>query len=240
MTFTPRIHAKPAVVLATILAAACATTALGAADPGGAAFGTRPAGQVGNAALHAPAGALLGREVRFGGTLAPGTRVRIQRRDPGAAWTTAATTRAAADGAYGVAWTADHPGPVEIRAVAGNRPPHRTQARSATAAPSIRLTVFNPARATWFGPGFFGHRTACGQRLTRTLVGVAHRSLPCGTKVSVYYRGRTLRLPVVDRGPYGTGARWDLTAAAAQRLGFTGSDSIGVLATAHAGKRRGS
>ena len=58
--------------------------------------------------------------------------------------------------------------------------------------------------ATWYGPGLFGNRTACGKRLTRRTVGVAHRSLPCGTRVAIRYRGRLLRTRVIDRGPYGT------------------------------------
>lgn len=80
--------------------------------------------------------------------------------------------------------------------------------------------------ATWYGPGFFGNRTACGQRLKRGMVGVAHRSLPCGTKVTVRYEGRFLRTRVIDRGPYANEARWDLTAAAAKRIGFEYTDQI--------------
>jgi rare lipoprotein A (peptidoglycan hydrolase) len=76
------------------------------------------------------------------------------------------------------------------------------------------------ALATWFGPGFYGRRTACGQTLTPTLLGLAHRTLPCGTLVRVSYEGRTLTLPVLDRGPYSR-ADWDLTAGAAQALGIT-------------------
>lgn len=36
---------------------------------------------------------------------------------------------------------------------------------------------------SWYGSGFYGQRTACGQTLTKTLVGVANRTLPCGTLV---------------------------------------------------------
>jgi len=73
--------------------------------------------------------------------------------------------------------------------------------------------------ATWFGPGFYGHTTACGQRMSPQLVGVASRTLPCGTLVRIGYRGRQLTVPVLDRGPYGhTGARWDLTTGAARAL----------------------
>jgi|SRR5580704_2722464 rare lipoprotein A (peptidoglycan hydrolase) len=73
--------------------------------------------------------------------------------------------------------------------------------------------------ATWFGPGFYGHATACGQTMSPTLVGVASRTLPCGTLVQVGYRGHLLTVPVLDRGPYGhNGATWDLTRGAAQAL----------------------
>jgi rare lipoprotein A (peptidoglycan hydrolase) len=75
--------------------------------------------------------------------------------------------------------------------------------------------------ATWFGPGFYGRRTACGQTLTPTLLGLAHRTLPCGTLVNVTFRQRHLTLPVIDRGPYAdNGAEWDLTTQAARALGM--------------------
>jgi peptidoglycan lytic transglycosylase len=73
--------------------------------------------------------------------------------------------------------------------------------------------------ATWFGPGFYGQKTACGQTMTPVVVGVANRTLRCGTLVRVTYRGHALVLPVIDRGPYAhNGASWDLTAGAANAL----------------------
>jgi len=75
--------------------------------------------------------------------------------------------------------------------------------------------------ATWFGPGFYGQQTACGQVLTPQVVGVAHRTLPCGTLVRITYRGRSVVVPVLDRGPYSHIAEWDLTAGAAQALEVT-------------------
>jgi rare lipoprotein A len=73
--------------------------------------------------------------------------------------------------------------------------------------------------ATWFGPGFYGDKTACGQTMSPALVGVASRTLPCGTLVRIGYRGHELTVPVVDRGPYGhVGAVWDLTAGTARAL----------------------
>jgi rare lipoprotein A (peptidoglycan hydrolase) len=64
---------------------------------------------------------------------------------------------------------------------------------------------------SWYGPNFYGKRTACGLALTKELKGVAHRSLPCGTLVEFRYGGRHIVVPVVDRGPYVSGRTWDLT-----------------------------
>jgi rare lipoprotein A (peptidoglycan hydrolase) len=58
-------------------------------------------------------------------------------------------------------------------------------------------------KVTWYGPGFYGNGTACGQRYTRTIIGVAHRTLPCGTLVQFRWGGKTATAPVIDRGPYG-------------------------------------
>jgi peptidoglycan hydrolase-like protein with peptidoglycan-binding domain len=80
--------------------------------------------------------------------------------------------------------------------------------------------------ATWYGPGFFGERTACGQRLGRKTIGVAHRHLPCGTKVTLKYGGRYVRARVIDRGPYTSGVRWDLTQKTARVLHLTTTDTI--------------
>ena len=55
---------------------------------------------------------------------------------------------------------------------------------------------------SWYGPGFYGNRTGCGGRLDYGELGVAHKSLPCGTKVTFRHRGRSVRVPVMDRGPY--------------------------------------
>ena len=97
-----------------------------------------------------------------------------------------------------------------------------------TAPAAPRVGVRGTAIATWFGPGFYGQTTACGQTLTPVLVGVANRRLPCGTLVSVSYRRHRLTLPVIDRGPYANGADWDLTAEAARALGI--EDTVRIRA----------
>jgi peptidoglycan hydrolase-like protein with peptidoglycan-binding domain len=74
--------------------------------------------------------------------------------------------------------------------------------------------------ATFYGPGLYGNRTACGYTLGRRTRGIAHRTLPCGTQVPVYFGGRLAIFPVIDRGPYADGVSLDLTAAAARKLGM--------------------
>jgi hypothetical protein len=66
---------------------------------------------------------------------------------------------------------------------------------------------------SWYGPGFYGHRTACGYAYTREIMGVAHKSLPCGTLVTFrnISNGREVTVPVIDRGPYVTGRQWDMS-----------------------------
>jgi rare lipoprotein A (peptidoglycan hydrolase) len=81
-------------------------------------------------------------------------------------------------------------------------------------------------RATYYGPGLWGNRTACGQVLRRRTVGVAHRTFACGTRLAVYANGRLVILTVIDRGPYHSGVWIDLTAAAAQKLHLSGNSSV--------------
>ena len=107
------------------------------------------------------------------------------------------------------------------------------QARPSVNPPEARAgsVVKNPWRrdgnVSWYGPGFYGKRTACGLAMTESLVGVAHRSLPCGTRVSFRNpaNGRVVTAPVVDRGPYVSGRQWDLTGGLCKRLDhcYTGS-----------------
>lgn len=90
------------------------------------------------------------------------------------------------------------------------------------------IRTMDRERATWYGPGFYGNKTACGQTLKRKTVGVAHKTLPCGSRVTVKYKGRFLRTRVIDRGPYAHGAHWDLTNGARKALGFEGTGDIRV------------
>jgi rare lipoprotein A (peptidoglycan hydrolase) len=111
-----------------------------------------------------------------------------------------------------------------------NEPP---QARPAAAQPAVTPVIVSEPRwrldrnVSWYGPGFYGNRTACGYAMTRSLIGVAHRTLPCGTRITFRNpaNGRVVTAPVVDRGPYVSGRQWDLTAGLCLKLGhcYTGS-----------------
>ena len=89
-----------------------------------------------------------------------------------------------------------------------------------------RLNVYRFAHASWYGPGLYGNRLGCGGTLSPGRVGVAHKSLPCGAKLALRHRGRTLRVRVIDRGPYVGGREYDLTEATARKLRFRGHGPI--------------
>jgi rare lipoprotein A (peptidoglycan hydrolase) len=96
----------------------------------------------------------------------------------------------------------------------------------AQAGSGLAFAPLRSAGATWYGPGFYGKRTACGQTLRPGTLGVAHRSLPCGTAVKFVFGGRVVVTRVIDRGPYTTGFAWDLTNGTREALGFEGSGRI--------------
>jgi rare lipoprotein A len=77
--------------------------------------------------------------------------------------------------------------------------------------------------ASWYGPGFYGRRTASGVVYTGAALTAAHPSLPFGTLVRVINlaNGRTVVVVIDDRGPFVRGRVIDLSAAAARRLGMT-------------------
>ncbi|HET6549847.1 MAG TPA: septal ring lytic transglycosylase RlpA family protein, partial [Solirubrobacter sp.] len=91
-----------------------------------------------------------------------------------------------------------------------------------------RLNVYRRAHASWYGPGLYGNHLGCGGRLHVGSVGVANKTLPCGSKVTLRHRGRVLRVRVIDRGPYVGGREYDLTAATARKLRFSGHGPIQV------------
>jgi len=122
-------------------------------------------------------------------------------------------------------------GAVTTTGTGGASPSTSAPAAGVPAAPSSSsnpVAVHKSGIATWFGPGFYGQTTACGQTLTPAVIGVANRTLPCGTLVRVSFHGHALIVPVLDRGPYAHGADWDLTAGAAQALDIVETVRVGT------------
>ena len=89
-----------------------------------------------------------------------------------------------------------------------------------------KVTVYRQSVASWYGPGFIGGRTACGGRLSSSTLGVANKTLPCGSRVIFHYHGHTVTARVVDRGPYVGGREWDLTPAVKARLHFPSTGTV--------------
>lgn len=85
------------------------------------------------------------------------------------------------------------------------------------------LRSYRLAGASWYGGG---GNLACGGELTSSTMGVANKTLPCGTLVRLRYGGREVRVPVVDRGPYVAGREFDLTEATKRALGFEGVGEV--------------
>jgi peptidoglycan lytic transglycosylase len=89
--------------------------------------------------------------------------------------------------------------------------------------PLGRLDVYRLAEASWYGGG---GSLACGGELTSATMGVANKTLPCGTPVTLRYQGRIVRVRVIDRGPYVAGREYDLTEATKYALGFGGTGQV--------------
>lgn len=98
---------------------------------------------------------------------------------------------------------------------------------SAAAATVRAPHAWKATTATWYGPGLYGNRTACGQTYTTRIRGVAigrtsggRWLAACGDRFAIRRGGRTVRVTVIDRCPgcVGEGHRFDLSARTAQDL----------------------
>jgi rare lipoprotein A len=130
-------------------------------------------------------------------------------------------TRTDRDGTFAARWRARSTGAYKVRVDAKA---NRVAAGSGDSAGKV--TVYRRASASWYGPGLYGNPTACGGTLTPSTLGVAHRTMPCGTKLRLRYRGRTVAVRVIDRGPFAGNREFDLTAATKQRLGFGSTGTV--------------
>lgn len=156
----------------------------------------------------------VGQSVRLKGTVKPGGRRRFKVvvKGPRSGVLTSRTNR---KGRYRDRWRPSKAGIYRLRAFAS----HNGRSRAGIG-PRRTVTVYRAAHASWYGPGFYGNRTACGQILTSGMLGVAHKTLPCGTKLRLRHGKRRVTVPVIDRGPFIPGREFDLTYATKERLGF--------------------
>ena len=153
-----------------------------------------------------------------------GRALVIEQQSPASPqWTQATTTTVGPGGSFVAAWSPQQVGRFALRIVL---------AGSSRVSPAISVIAYRPSRATLFGPGLYGNHTACGAVLKKPTLGVANRKLPCGTEVAIYYRGRTVVVPVIDRGPYANHANWDLTTATGRALGMDSTGTVGAISLA--------
>ena len=91
--------------------------------------------------------------------------------------------------------------------------------------PQPSVISVSTGEASWYGPGFYGNRTANGDVFRPGTLTAAHRTLPFGTKVRVtnLWNGRSTVVRINDRGPFHGRRVIDLAHGAANQLGLVAS-----------------
>ena len=210
----------------TAAPAGAATTITGGTQAGAAAPITAHEGRVRTSVsvLARRTRVRAGRLVRVAGRVRPAVvgRLVVLQRVRGHRWVTLTRTRTREGGRYVLRYRTRESAsaPLRVRVAGASGMTRRTRRIG-------RLEAFRPALASWYGEG---QALACGGHLTPGMMGVAHKSLPCGTKVTIRYRGRQVRVPVVDRGPYAGGREFDLGPGVRAALHF---DGVGTVQVAH-------
>ena len=163
---------------------------------------------------------LDGRSASVAGTLRPelgGRKVELQRLGRHG-WQTLTHTITGARGRFVLRYTPRRLLSERVRVLfAGDS--HDLRARRRVG----HLRSYRLAGASWYGGG---GNLACGGQLTGATMGVANKTLPCGTLVTLRYGGHEVSVPVVDRGPYVAGREFDLTEATKRALGFEGVGEV--------------
>jgi rare lipoprotein A len=196
-------------VTAGITAASAAVPGLAGGDPEATASG----GPATGITLRGQRNVRAGNALTLRGRVSPGGSRHVVVRVGGRKL----RTRTRADGTYTARWRPFRSGVYGARArVVGS--PVRSQ--------RLRINAYRPAAASYYGPGLYGGGLACGGTLTPSKLGVANKALPCGARVTLRYRGRTVTVPVIDRGPYAGNREYDLTAATKAKLGFPSTGTV--------------
>ncbi len=164
--------------------------------------------------FHVPARsrtAVAGDEVAFSGRLLPEARGRIVHllaRD-GSHWKQVGWARTGRHGGFKVRYRALESGTTALRVdFRGNRRSRKAWAEAGS------VTTLHDEVASWYEDA---GNTACG---FHAYYGVANKTLPCGTHVTISYGGRTVVATVDDRGPFVPGRDYDLNENVADALGM--------------------
>lgn len=169
------------------------------------------------AVRKAPINVLSGQAAHVRGRLAPGFAGRTVELDgrTGGRWRKLATARTTASGQFDLRYVAGGLGAKRLRVrFLGDEANGPASARSAL------LTVYRPSGASVYDDS---GATACGFHAT---MGVANKTLPCGTHVTIAYGAHKVTAVVDDRGPFVDGRDWDLNQNTAAALGFGGVDTV--------------
>jgi rare lipoprotein A len=177
----------------------------GSSSAGSGASRVAPIGASNAAVIGTPHSALAGREVQL---------QRLGRHG----WRALAHTLTGAKGRFVLRYKPHRLLSERVRIVFAGDAHDRSVKRYLGHLRSYRL-----AGASWYGGG---GSLACGGQLTSSTLGVANKTLPCGTLVTLRYGGREVSVPVVDRGPYVAGREFDLTEATKRALGFEGVGEV--------------
>jgi rare lipoprotein A len=160
----------------------------------------------------------VGQTAVVAGEAAAGRTVVLERRARGR-WRTLDRARVDATGHYRLRHETRRPSSVRVRVRLAGSHARRMLGR---------MNVYRRANASWYGPGLYGNHLACGGRLSDSVRGVAHKTLPCGTRVTLRRGDRIVRARVVDRGPFAAGREFDLTPAVKRALGFGSTGTVEV------------
>lgn len=109
---------------------------------------------------------------------------------------------------------------------AASAPPVQAVFMPASSGHSGSAAPWQAAVASCYGSGAYGIHLASGFTIGPDSMIAAHKTLPFGTLVEFWYRGRTAIATVADRGPYVPGRTWDLGPGTARVLGFDGIATV--------------
>jgi rare lipoprotein A len=212
--YVPATFAQPAAPAVPLIPIEITTGGSSPAPAGLTGLGAEPAAHVSLLVRRSDLNVLADHASTITGALEPGLSDRVvalQALGP-RGWSTIASTHTGRNGRFRVRYIPRRTGsePVRLRFDGDSMD-------LAARRPLGRLNVYRLAEASWYGGG---GTLACGGELTSTTMGVANKTLPCGTLVTLRYGDRMVRVRVIDRGPYVAGREFDLTEATKQALGF--------------------